>query len=72
VDRINPVLRGHSLLYRELNAINDDDKLKYYKCPGSNLIPDELFQVGLRTLHQEIYKLTFYIRNNKELRQQWE
>jgi hypothetical protein len=46
-------------------------KLKNYKSPSFNQIPEELFQAGCETIRSEIHKLINYISNTEKLPDQW-
>jgi hypothetical protein len=46
-------------------------KLKMYKLPGADQIPDEQIQAEGGTLHSEIHKLIKFIWNKEELPHQW-
>jgi hypothetical protein len=46
-------------------------KLKRYKSPGVDQIPDELIQAGGETLRSKIHKLIILIWNKEELPHQW-
>jgi hypothetical protein len=47
-------------------------KMKSYKAPGSDQIPEGLIQaMGGGTLHSEIHKLIMLIWNKEELPHQW-
>jgi hypothetical protein len=47
-------------------------KLKSYKSPGTDNIPDELIKAEGETLYSEIHRLVCCIWNKEELPQQWE
>jgi hypothetical protein len=50
----------------------DIRKIKGYKSPGSDQIPEEMIRAGLReTLHSEIHNLIMLIWNKGELPHQW-
>jgi hypothetical protein len=46
-------------------------KLKRYKSPGSDQIPEELIQAGGKILCSKIHKLINSIWNQEELPDQW-
>jgi hypothetical protein len=46
-------------------------KLKSYKSPGTDQIPDEMIKAGGETLCSEIHRLICSIWNKEELPQQW-
>jgi hypothetical protein len=46
-------------------------KVKSYKSPGADQIPDEMIQARGKILHSEIHKLIKLIWNKEELLHQW-
>jgi len=70
----NPALLKLKVLLRNSNIIKFKiitDKLKHYKSPSIDLIPDELIQAGSRALYEEIHKLIVSISNKEKWLQQW-
>jgi len=45
-------------------------RLTRYTSPGTDQIPVELIETGVRTIHSEIHKAINYIWNNQELPEQ--
>jgi hypothetical protein len=65
----NPALLKLKVLLRNSNIIKFKiitDKLKHYKSPSIDLIPDELIQAGSRALYEEIHKLIVSISNKEK------
>jgi hypothetical protein len=62
--RLNP---GPSGLEAEIATV----KLKKYKSPGSDEIPEELIQAGGKILLSAIHKLINSVWNKEELPDQW-
>jgi hypothetical protein len=56
------------MLFKDLIAIT---KLKKYKSPGSDEIPEELIQAGGEILLPAIHKLMNFVWNKEELPDQW-
>ena len=47
------------------------ENLKGHKSPDTDQIPAELIQVGGRTIHYQIHKLSVSILNKEELPEKW-